>query len=148
MVHYRKLNPRIALDGSPFFIVDEAQPWATRIAEDGQPIPRRAGISSFGFGGVNSHVVVEEYPGGNAPADTVQSSREPALIVLSAKTAPVLRERVRQLVDALASGDIGEKDLTDLAYTLQVGRQAMAARLATVVDAVATLRHRLETWLV
>ncbi|MES2311553.1 MAG: type I polyketide synthase, partial [Pseudomonadota bacterium] len=147
LVHYRKLNPRIALDGSPFFIVDEAQPWATRITEDGQPIPRRAGISSFGFGGVNSHVVVEEYLGGNAPADAAPLSRTPACIVLSAKTASVLRERVRQLFDALASGDIGEKDLADLAYTLQVGRQAMAARLATVVDTVATLRERLERWL-
>ena len=92
-------------------------------------------------------MVVEEYPAGEAAADEVAPSREPALIVLSAKTVPVLRERAKQLLDVLDSGEIGDGQLADLAYTLQMGRQGMAARLAVVVDSVAALRARLQSWL-
>ncbi|MFC5743183.1 type I polyketide synthase, partial [Dyella tabacisoli] len=155
LVHYQKLNPRITFDGSPFFIVDSARPWPALVDDNGQAIPRRAGISSFGFGGVNSHVIVEEYI---EPESTVSgedigvmdgalSGQAPVLIVLSAKTEPVLRERVHQLLAAMASPDLRRSGLADLAYTLQVGRQAMAARLALVVDSFETLQERLENWL-
>ncbi|HWX64799.1 MAG TPA: SDR family NAD(P)-dependent oxidoreductase, partial [Rhodanobacter sp.] len=146
LVHYQKLNPRITLDGSPFFIIDTARSWPALADDNGQAIPRRAGISSFGFGGVNSHVVVEEYvePEGEA---TGASSEPSMLILLSAKTEPVLRQRAQQLLAALASPDLRRAGLADLAYTLQVGRQAMAARLALVVDSFDALQTRLENWL-
>jgi len=59
LVHYQKLNPRIAFDDSPFYVLDATRSWPALHDAAGQPIPRRAGISSFGFGGVNSHVVIE-----------------------------------------------------------------------------------------
>ncbi|WP_250634474.1 SDR family NAD(P)-dependent oxidoreductase, partial [Pinirhizobacter soli] len=154
LVHYQKLNPRIALDGSPFFIVDTARSWPVPADDGGKAIPRRAGISSFGFGGVNSHVVIEEYvePQGDTSTEhhgttAGSSSNPPALIVLSAKSEPALRQRARQLLAALASPDFSHAGLADLAYTLQVGRQAMAARLALVVDSFEALQTRLENWL-
>ncbi|MBB6248738.1 SDR family NAD(P)-dependent oxidoreductase, partial [Rhodanobacter sp. A1T4] len=155
LVHYQKLNPRITLDDSPFFIVDTAQPWPALVDERGQAIPRRAGVSSFGFGGVNSHVVVEEYVEaegetsreGNGLTAVPSPDQSPVLIVLSGKTASVLRERVHQLLAAIASPDVRRADLADMAYTLQVGRQAMAARLALVIDSFETLQARLENWL-
>ncbi|HVI53489.1 MAG TPA: SDR family NAD(P)-dependent oxidoreductase, partial [Luteibacter sp.] len=143
LVHYQKLNPRISFDDSPFFIVDTAQPWPALPGEEGD-LPRRAGISSFGFGGVNSHVVVEEHV--EPPRVDVDASIGPELIVLSARTMPVLRERARQLLAAMSTPDLRACALGDLAYTLQVGRQGMAVRLAMVVDSFDALRSALEGW--
>ena len=53
-VHYVSPNPRIAFEGSPFYVVATRRPWPRAAA------PRRAGVSSFGVGGSNAHVVVEE----------------------------------------------------------------------------------------
>ena len=50
-----KPNPKINLEDSPFYINNEARPW---VSEPGQP--RRAALSSFGFGGSNFHMVLEE----------------------------------------------------------------------------------------
>ncbi|WP_343997005.1 SDR family NAD(P)-dependent oxidoreductase, partial [Ideonella azotifigens] len=144
LVHFQKLNPRIALDGSPFFIVDTARPWPALVDEQGHTLPRRAGISSFGFGGVNSHVVVEEYL---APAEVKPAPAQPALIVLSARTTAVLQDSVRQLLAAIALPETRRAGIADLAYTLQVGRRAMAARLALVVESFDALQSGLEGWL-
>ena len=51
------------LEGSPFYVVAANQPWEARPDRDGRPAPRRAGLHSFGFGGVNAHLVLEEYSG-------------------------------------------------------------------------------------
>src|SRR5262249_41939416 len=105
-LHCERINPLIELEGSPFRIAQESEPWERW---DGQP--RRAGVSSFGFGGVNAHVVLEEY-------EEVQEERgagleitveRPALVVLSAKSLPRLRERAQQLLDHLDSGVCGEE---------------------------------------
>jgi acyl transferase domain-containing protein len=149
LVHYQQLNPRISFDGSPFYIIDTARPWPALSDAAGRTIPRRAGISSFGFGGVNSHVVIEEYV---APIDESSVADhpimpEPALVLVSAKTQTVLRDSVRRLLDVIASPDIQQAGLADFAYTLQVGRRAMAARLALVVDSFDSMRARLEDWL-
>ena len=61
-LHCDTLNPHIDLDRSPFHLVEENIEWPVCIDANGQPIPRRAGISSFGLGGVNAHVLAEEFP--------------------------------------------------------------------------------------
>ncbi|MBY0574709.1 MAG: SDR family NAD(P)-dependent oxidoreductase, partial [Undibacterium sp.] len=158
LVHYQKINPRISLEGSPFYIVDQVQTWPALLGQDGQAIPRRAGISSFGFGGVNSHIVVEEY---NAPinvtnnvANNVAKTDAAAvpkttlvLIVLSAKSALALRARVEQLLGVMADSELSAMNLTELAYTLQVGRYAMSERLAIVADSIESLQNKLRAWL-
>jgi acyl transferase domain-containing protein len=57
-VNCETLNPALELDGSPFYINTETRPWV----HGGTPCPRRAGINAFGFGGINSHCVLEEAP--------------------------------------------------------------------------------------
>ncbi|MEX2185191.1 MAG: beta-ketoacyl synthase N-terminal-like domain-containing protein [Pirellulales bacterium] len=47
----------VSLDGGPFRVLGEATPWPKRM--DGQP--RRAAVSAFGFGGINAHLVLEEW---------------------------------------------------------------------------------------
>ncbi|WP_039806741.1 polyketide synthase, partial [Pelosinus sp. HCF1] len=60
-LHCDKVNPYIQLTDSPFYIVQEKREWKSLQDETGKEIPRRGGVSSFGFGGVNAHVVIEEY---------------------------------------------------------------------------------------
>ena len=57
---FEQFNPRIELKDSPFYIVSETQEWEQLKTDTGEVIPRRVGVSSFGFGGVNAHVVLEE----------------------------------------------------------------------------------------
>ena len=142
-LHCAEPNPYIDLSGSPFFIVGAKQPWPAPLAADGSPLPRRAGISSFGFGGVNAHVVLEEYI---APAAADEAPGE-VLVPLSARDNDRLRDQAGQLLAALAAGRYGEADLADLAWTLQIGREAMKYRLAVVVDSLAGLTAALRGWL-
>ena len=146
-LHSDELNPYIQLSGSPFYIMQQSQPWQALQDAQGRDLPRRAGVSSFGFGGVNAHVVIEEYVASSSSSRGVieVSSRRPALVVLSGRTEDRLKERARQLVAALGSRPDGE--LADIAYTLQVGREAMEVRLGLVVGSVAELRSRLESYL-
>ncbi|CAL9285074.1 ACP S-malonyltransferase [Streptomyces sp. SudanB52_2052] len=131
--HFEALNPYIRLDGSPFRIGDRVTPWNRPAAADGTPLPRRCGVSSFGFGGSNAHVVLEEYV-----TDRTEPTPPagPQLIPLSGRTPEALRDHARDLVrhlDRHAPAD-GTPDftLTALADTLQLGREAMETRLAVV----------------
>ncbi|HFL6280765.1 TPA: thioester reductase domain-containing protein [Pseudomonas aeruginosa] len=141
-LHSQPLNSQIELAGSPFYVVDAKQPWPALSDGQGGVLPRRAGVSSFGFGGVNAHVVLEEYRHDSRPGQTIQT--KPVLVVLSARDTKGLKARVEQL---LAFLEHCEADLQSLAYTLQVGREAMKVRLACVVDSIDGLRPRLLAYL-
>lgn len=88
LLHFEQVNPHLQLDGSPFHLLTENEPWLPTADESGQSQPRRAGLSSFGYGGSVAHLVVEESP--EAPASTADSTTLPLL--LSAQTESALRE--------------------------------------------------------
>lgn len=90
-LHHRQLNPQINLDDSPFQLASGT----TALTENpGEPL--LAGVSAFGFGGVNAHVVLRA-----AAAPIVEDANaQPCLILLSAKDDAGLRARARQLLDA------------------------------------------------
>ena len=145
-LHGEEINPYIELAGSPFYIVQQTKAWEPIQDASGRALPRRAGVSSFGFGGVNAHVVIEEYVAPERVAVAAASAERPAIIVLSARNEERLRERVAQLLGAIESGSIGEADLADVAYTLQVGREAMEARLGVIAASMAELRQKLQAF--
>src|SRR6185295_17021051 len=106
-LHSRELNPHIDFARSPFVVQQDVAPWPRPVIEIGgerREWPRIAGISSFGAGGANAHVIVQEYV---APADaaalapTVFTAERPALIVMSGRDESRLIERARQLIAAI-----------------------------------------------
>ncbi|WP_410638385.1 SDR family NAD(P)-dependent oxidoreductase [Amycolatopsis sp. lyj-346] len=141
VLHCDRLNPHLKLEGSGFEVVRERRRWAPVTDAAGRELPLRAGISSFGFGGVNAHVVVEAPPDRPAPAPAAG----PQAIVLSARDAGRLRARAEDLRGFLvrALAEDRAPSLADLAFTLQVGREEMEHRLGfaagRVEDVVAAL---------
>ncbi|HEX6101023.1 MAG TPA: SDR family NAD(P)-dependent oxidoreductase [Thermoanaerobaculia bacterium] len=137
-IHFERLNEHIELDGSPFYVNGELRRWERK---DG---PRLAAISSFGFSGTNAHLVVGEYVPPAGEARPAVSS--PAIFPLSARTADQLEQKARDLLDLLRQ-EPRSLPLHDVAYTLQVGRQAMDERLGFVAASVEDLTRKLEAWL-
>ena len=146
-LHCVDVNPYIQLQGSPFYLQQRTESWQAIEDDLGVELPRRAGVSSFGFGGVNAHVVLEEYRHPEDAQPGVIGGERPAMIVLSARNEERLRERARQLVEALGSGRFGRPGLADLAYTLQVGREAMTHRLALTATTLEQLQDKLRCFL-
>lgn len=139
------INPYIQLKDSPFYIVQETKKWKALQDKEGTYLPRRAGVSSFGFGGANSHVVIEEYIDKVSYRPQITVSRErPSIIVLSAKNQELLKEQVRNLLTAVREEQYADSELPDVAYTLQVGREAMEERLGLIVESVKELVEKLQ----
>ncbi|MCP4160487.1 MAG: SDR family NAD(P)-dependent oxidoreductase [Deltaproteobacteria bacterium] len=140
---FKKLNPYIQLDKSPLYINTENGEW-----QSPEGVPRRAGVSSFGFSGAYAHVVVEEYISENTTRDQIFLTNEnPALIVLSAKNEDRLKEQAKQLQEAIIEREFSDASLSDIAYTLQIGREAMEERLAMIVVNIEELEEKLNRFL-
>ncbi len=146
-LHCETINPYIDLSDSPFEIVRSVRDWTPVRDETGNPLPLRAGISSFGFGGVNAHVVLEEYRPAKVVAPAQSEPGGPAVVVLSARDPRSLKRSARNLLDQLETGQVVNRDLGDLAFTLQTGRAELAERLAIVASTVDELAERLKTFL-
>lgn len=135
-LHFKQPNPQIDFANSPFYVNATLQDWLQT------DIPRRAGVSSFGMGGTNAHLVLEAAP----PREPSSSSRPWQLLVLSAKTPTALEQATQNLVAHLQQHPC--ENLADVAYTLQVGRQAFEHRrmvvCQTVEEAIATLQTSTE----
>jgi amino acid adenylation domain-containing protein len=119
-LHYEQPNPQIAFAETPFFVNAQHTAWPVG------PEPRRAGVSAFGLGGTNVHLVLEEPP----PAKRTEQSSLPdyPLIVLSARSAAALEvARSNLAAYVLAKPEV---PLTEVAHTLQMGRRAFEHRLS------------------
>ncbi len=149
-LHFNELNRYIDLHHTPFYILDRTQPWLRMTDEQGRPIPRRAGVSSFGLGGTNAHMVFEEYEDPKPGYSTIEAGSQ--VIVLSARNKDRLKQYARDILEFL--GKIADEKeanthrltLADMAYTLQLGREAMAERLALVISSLGELREYLSAY--
>lgn len=128
VAHYQSPNPRIDFEAGPFFVPTGRQDWTAQG-------PRRAGVSGFGVGGTNVHIVLEEAPA----QDRVVTGAGPQVLPISAKSPEALTEMAAELADALS-----DQHLPDVAHTLQNGRAEHPFRMAvaaeTIEDAVSRLR--------
>lgn len=147
IIHCDTVNPYIKLKDSPLYLVRETHEWKQLRDKAGNPLPRRAGVSSFGMGGVNAHVVIEEYIPREERCAPAITSQNPVLVLLSAKNEERLREQVGQLAAAVLEQRFQDTDLADIAFTLQVGRDAMEERLAFSATSLKELGEKLEIFL-
>lgn len=136
-LNFQRPNPQLDLAASPFYVNTSLADWKRA---DG---PRYAGVSAFGFGGTNAHLVLAEAP----PPTPSEPTRQPQLLVLSAKTDTALATMTGRLADHLRAAD--DTELADIAFTLQQGRAGLEERAAVVVadraDAIEALGTRLRT---
>ncbi len=132
--HYKTPNPRIHFEETPFFVNNTAIDWPADMT------PRRAAVSSFGVGGTNAHVILQEAPARDDSAEA--GAAENRLLVLSARGEKPLRELAESYCSFLDSA--GESlDLTDMCNTTQEGRAHHATRLAVTADSRAGFRAKL-----
>ncbi|MGV1008335.1 MAG: type I polyketide synthase [Dermatophilaceae bacterium] len=121
-LHFTSLNPHICLDGTTFVIPTETRAWPDL------PGPRRAGLSSFGFSGTNTHVLIEQAPPVPETAETGRGSRPVVVLPLSARTEPALLKLARRYRDA-ARG-LAPQALADFCASAATGRAPLGYRLA------------------
>ncbi|MGE5096797.1 MAG: SDR family NAD(P)-dependent oxidoreductase [Betaproteobacteria bacterium] len=119
-LHFETPNPKIDFAGSPFYVVDRLTPWRS------EGTPRRAGVSAFGIGGTNVHVVLEEAqePPPAAPSGPWK------LLTFSARTESALDASIARIAEHLRAHP--EQDLADVAHTLHVGRKEFDWRAMAV----------------
>ena len=124
-LHFNKPNPKFDLENSPFFVNTKLSEWKS----DNKP--RRAGVSAFGVGGTNAHVVLEQ-----APAQVPEATKRPLqLLVLSARSQAALEQATDNLAQHLKANP--EVSLADVAWTLQTGRRSFPFRRTVVARDVA-----------
>ncbi|OUZ10205.1 polyketide synthase [Bacillus pumilus] len=132
MPHFDKPNHRISFDQTPFYVGTDKEEWKT------SHLPRRAGVSAFGIGGANAHVILEEAQ--PRKANSKASSKE--LIVLSARSTHDLKNMTKNLKDYVSSH--ADLSLGEAAYTLQSGRKAFKYRKAFVCSTREELLEELQ----
>lgn len=120
-LNFEQTSSDIDLAASPFFVNTSLRDWPV-----GDAGPRRAGVNSFGLGGTNAHVVLEEAP----RSQTGRAGRAWKLLPLAARSQGALKAMALRLADCLREHP--EFDLSDVAYTLQVGRTPFLVRQTLV----------------
>ena len=134
-LHFKTPNPNIDFANSPFYVNTTLAEWESHGG------PRIAGVSSFGIGGTNAHMVVEEAPvvEPETPAATVE--RPLHLLTLSAKNEPALRELAGTYAAWLKAHP--EIPLADACFTAATSRSHFEHRLVLVAGSIGEAQERL-----
>ena len=148
-LHFKTLNPYISLADTAFAIPTQAQPWRTKPPKPGENgVERRlAGISSFGFGGTNSHVILSEAPvtvKNNQQNGQKLMERPWHLLTLSAKNEEALKALVHCYQKYLA--DHHEIPLADVCFTANSRRSHFNHRLGVVARDRLEMLQKLENF--
>ncbi len=131
-LHFEQPNPEIDFANSPFYVNSSLSEWKADRS-------RLAGVSSFGIGGTNAHVILKEAP----TVEVSEVSRPWQLLVLSAKTESALDAATANLTLYLKQEP--DRTLADVAYTLQVGRRTFNHRRIAICQNLSGAVKTLET---
>lgn len=131
--NYQTPNPELRLEETPFFVNDQCIDWPLKNG------PRLAGVSSFGSGGTNAHLILQQAPERGAP-----TTREPELnvVTLSARTDTSLSSHIEQIRNF--SIENPALRLADVAHSLREGRRDDECRFAVVADSLQTFQDALD----
>lgn len=133
-LHFNILNPQIDLEDSHIKIAGTNSIWESNVR-------RVAGVSSFGFGGTNAHVILQEAP--SKECSISQPGRPLHILALSAKSNAALMQLAERYITHLSSGH----SLADICYTAATGRAHFNHRLAFVADCTASAKESLSNFL-
>lgn len=133
-LHFQQLNHHISFAGTTFAIPTEPQPWPNS--------PRRlAGVSAFGFGGTNAHLILEAASTPEVALEQEKSERPAHVLTLSARTPAALQTLAQHYSQYLEQQPA--TTLADLCATASGGRTHFAHRLAVVATSTKQLHERL-----
>lgn len=143
-LHLKQLNPYISLAGSSLVIPTDCQSWSVSTH-------RLAGVSAFGFGGTNCHVILEEAPGQRCDISCLNESqkqeaieRSRHILTLSAKSEKALEELAQNYADFLTNHS--QVSVADVCFTANVGRSHFDHRLAVVAESTVQLCQQLKVF--
>jgi 8-amino-7-oxononanoate synthase len=134
-LHLKQLNPRICLTGTPMEIITEGKAWQRGWQ------PRLAGVSSFGFGGTNCHLIVEEAP--LVPQPQRQYDLPLHILPLSAKTPASLEALAQRYQTYLTAHP--QTVIADICLTAGIGRSHFNHRVALIAGSCQELQAKLQT---
>lgn len=134
-LNLKTINPVINFAESPFVVATELQNWQSRKTD----LPLRAGISSFGFGGVNSHIIIEFCSQNNKSSSNFNFSvtkpkNSGYLFILSAKSPTALKNMFDQWKDFVDNEEYSKYHLNDICATLMTGRRQFPYRYGISVN--------------
>ena len=126
-LHCNPINKGIHFEATPFYVQEKAEPW---VSKEGHKLT--AGISSFGAGGANAHIIVQEY------SDLEMEPQEKAMkevpVIISAMTKDSLIHYVDVMIQWLQNANARDEscEIQDIAYTTQIGRELLPYRMAVL----------------
>lgn len=126
-LHFKNPNPKMELDKSPFNVNTQTKQWINN------KYPLRAGVSSFGVGGTNAHSILEEPP----LSKTYKENGDFKILTITGKSKKALENNTENLVQHLKNNE--EINLSDVAYTLNIGREHFPFRRAIVCKNIADI---------
>ncbi|MFV1966601.1 MAG: SDR family NAD(P)-dependent oxidoreductase, partial [Pirellulaceae bacterium] len=132
-LHLKTVNPLLKIETSTFEIPTASRPWPQNSE------PRCAGVSAFGFGGTNSHIILEQAAAEESVPNDVE--RPQHVFTFSARSAEALRDLAGRYAAHLEANRTAS--LADIAFTANTGRTHFANRAAIVSKSLEDLRGKL-----
>ncbi|PSS73001.1 type I polyketide synthase [Shewanella algae] len=138
-INVKQPNPKMAVEQSPFYLNTQTRPWMPRT--DGTP--RRAAVSSFGFGGTNFHLVLEEHSP-ELPKQPSRLRRTPLPLLFCAPDKPALEQEITALLKTLESDAHGDLETLCAPYRLGSQTQVQGPRLGLLACDTIELQQKLQ----
>jgi amino acid adenylation domain-containing protein/thioester reductase-like protein len=145
-LHYKSPNPHIPFESLPLYVQTELTAWPDMPGQKAL-----AGVSSFGFGGTNAHMVLEEAPDHSTKYqdqeiiyEKVTKSNDNYILPISAKTIDSLNASVKDYMNFLESED--NKNLKNICYTAALRRDHYQKRIAFTGNSINNLLDKMHNY--